>query len=1011
MNAPVNTPTGGLQPFALRDTPALIESAFPAQKVSFEAQRERKANLGQTLTGLGSYWKGRKPLILVRAIVLGSLLPQTGDPEKDLELYECLLAFDLIGLGRRAVPQGEIKPNEIARSISLDNPWDFFSYSISSNVSLDESDVANWQFPFDPEEQGVRISWRRGVTDEAKATIYTSFLRNIPTYEERSLLCKRPEEIDHDFLLAPVWPKVNEHLGHLGVSATSLPELINQLGILRYGRRPLVGDTFAGGGSIPFEAARIGCDSFASDLNPIACMLNWGNTKIIGAAPNERAEIESLQSDVVRLVDSEITTLGVEHDAQGNRAKNYIYCLETRCPETGWLIPLSPSWVLSKPRKTIAVLVPNFETKSFDIQVKSDVSASEFKNAQKGTINDGSMVYELDGRIYTTPIRTLRGDYRSPEGESLNRLRAWEKSDFKPRSDDVFQERLYAIQWITRATIYESRHETFISSVSVEDLKREAIVEQIVSASISDWQSRGWVPDMEIEAGFETTRLLRERGWTCWHHLFNPRQLLIHSLYSKHSGRPELYFPRAKALDWNSRLCHWIVDWEKTAAVFYSQSLNTFFNYGNRGFIADANARVFSAKNNLPITTNVEIKCQPAASVTTSCDLWVTDPPYADAVSYHEITEFFIAWLRKSPPAEFSGWIWDSRRALAIKGDGDDFRRNMIDAYKAMTENMPDNGMQCVMFTHQDTGVWSDMVGIFWAAGLQVVAAWYIATETSTELKKGGYVQGTVTLMLRKRQAGDRPGFKQRILPSVRAEVKNQIEQMLHLNSEAKSLMGEPVFNDADLQMAGYAAALKVLTAYTKIGDTDVTTFALRPRIRGEVTVVDEIVQEASEAANSLLVPEGLAQDTWQVIDGVQRFYLRMLDMESAGVSKLDNYQNFAKAFRVVDYARVMASMTANSASLKQPNDFTSRDLTASTEIGPTWLGALIIGIQQILKEVELKIVVQQLMEDIPEFLDVRLKLIDMARFLASKARDADIRSAAEVLADRMQNQRALGQD
>ena len=76
-----------LQPFALRDAPALIEAVFPAQKVSFEAQRERKAGAGQTLTALGSYWKGRKPLILVRSIVLGSLLPQTDDPEQDLEVF------------------------------------------------------------------------------------------------------------------------------------------------------------------------------------------------------------------------------------------------------------------------------------------------------------------------------------------------------------------------------------------------------------------------------------------------------------------------------------------------------------------------------------------------------------------------------------------------------------------------------------------------------------------------------------------------------------------------------------------------------------------------------------------------------------------------------------------------------------------------------------------------------------------------------------------------------------
>jgi hypothetical protein len=66
--------TAKLVPLALKDAPALIESVFPAQKISYEAQKERKANLGQTLTGLGSYWKGRKPLILVRAIILISLI-------------------------------------------------------------------------------------------------------------------------------------------------------------------------------------------------------------------------------------------------------------------------------------------------------------------------------------------------------------------------------------------------------------------------------------------------------------------------------------------------------------------------------------------------------------------------------------------------------------------------------------------------------------------------------------------------------------------------------------------------------------------------------------------------------------------------------------------------------------------------------------------------------------------------------------------------------------------------
>ena len=72
-------------PFSLKDAPSLIERVWPAQKISVEAQKERKAVKGQTLTALGSYWKGRKPLILVRACVLGSIVYHPpADDEKDL---------------------------------------------------------------------------------------------------------------------------------------------------------------------------------------------------------------------------------------------------------------------------------------------------------------------------------------------------------------------------------------------------------------------------------------------------------------------------------------------------------------------------------------------------------------------------------------------------------------------------------------------------------------------------------------------------------------------------------------------------------------------------------------------------------------------------------------------------------------------------------------------------------------------------------------------------------------
>jgi putative DNA methylase len=94
---------------------------------------------------------------------------------------------------------------------------------------------------------------------------------------------------------------------------------------------------------------------------------------------------------------------------------------------------------------------------------------------------------------------------------------------------------------------------------------------------------------------------------------------------------------------------------------------------------------------------------------------------------------------------------WDSRRDLAIKGKDEIFRRDMVAAYAPMSRQMPDNGIQVVMFTHQDAAVWADLGSILWAAGLRVTAAWNVVTETESTLKAGNYVQGTICLVLRKR--------------------------------------------------------------------------------------------------------------------------------------------------------------------------------------------------------------------------------------------------------------------
>jgi adenine-specific DNA methylase len=331
----------------------------------------------------------------------------------------------------------------------------------------------------------------------------------------------------------------------------------------------------------------------------------------------------------------------------------------------------------------------------------------------------------------------------------------------------------------------------------------------------------------------------------------------------------------------------------------------------------------------------------------------------------------------------------------------------MGDAYRAMAEHMLDNGLQIVMFTHQDAGVWGDMAAIMWGAGLQVAGAWYITTETTSEIKKGGYVQGTVLLILRKRR-GDEAGYKDEIVEDVRDEVARQIETMVGLNQrlEGHGRM-ENLFEDVDLQMAGYAAALRVLTNYSRIDGIDMTEEAVRPHERGQRGLVGEIIDFAVQVANEHLVPEGLSPALWEKLKGTERFYLKMLDVEAAGARKIDNYQNFAKAFRVADYRALMASTQPNAARLKTARDF-KRSEFGGSEFGQSPLRALLYALYEVEREIDVDDARAQLRDLIADYYRRRDDLVEMASYIARK-RDSLVpqeAEAARVLAARIRRER-----
>ncbi len=886
----------------MKHTPkSFIETQFPISKLSKESYKERKANYSQTLTGLGKWW-GRKPLILVRATLLGLLMPASDDPKKDREIFLKILTMDAAGLWQRktkAIPLKEIY------------------------LHLTPAERLKW-FAADTDPAAPKIA--SGVSAAEKKDLQQLVFKRL-NYDTKLTYCDRPEQMDGP--AEDAWHEIN---AHLGTTARNLTELFQQLGIKRFGHIPRVGDAFCGGGSIPFEVARLGCDAFGSDLNPVAALLTWAGLNIIGGGPEVVKQVQAAQQAVYDAVDRQITAWGIEHHEQGWRADAYLYCTETRCPECGYQVPLAPAWVIGEKTRTIARLEVDHQKQRFDILIESAVSAAALETSKNaGTIQNSYLICPNPHCGKSTPVSMLRGERNTADGRASG-LRLWENADLAPRPDDVFQERLYCIRWVETTTAGDAPTETVrhYRAPDENDWKRETRVLELLQERFSLWQEKGYIPARKIEPGDETSRLLRERGWTYWHHLFNPRALLIigqlAKIMSEFDFSPKiiaaLLLGLGKCNDWNSKLCRWDSSSanEKAAQTFYNQALNTLSTYASRGFTGLSTPWFYNIEIET-IETDKLTHANDARLINAINDIWITDPPYADAVNYHELSEFFLAWYEKHLTKLFPEWYTDSKRILAIQGKAENFRKSMVDSYRNLTRHTADDGLQVVMFTHQDASVWADLALILWASGLQVTAAWTIATETDTSLKQGNYVQGTVLLVLRK-QTSTETIFLDEIYPEVELEVQKQLAEMIRLEDNE-----DPNFGDADYQLAAYAAALRVLTKYKKIAEIDVEKELSRSsQARGQ-SLIERLIQNAVKIACDYLIPRGFDANIWKMLSAEERFYIKGLEVESHGEYRAGVYQELARGFGVREYLPLLATDKANQTRLKTPAEFATKQL------------------------------------------------------------------------------------
>ena len=121
---------------------------------------------------------------------------------------------------------------------------------------------------------------------------------------------------------------------------------------------PLVVDPFAGGGSIPLEALRLGCEAFASDLNPVACLiLKVMLEDIPRHGPGLAAELRRAGGEIREAAARELADL-YPADPDGATPIAYLWARTVRCeaPQCGAELPLLRSfWLCRKPKRKRAL--------------------------------------------------------------------------------------------------------------------------------------------------------------------------------------------------------------------------------------------------------------------------------------------------------------------------------------------------------------------------------------------------------------------------------------------------------------------------------------------------------------------------------------------------------------------------------------------------------------------------------------------------------------------------------
>ncbi|WP_322010676.1 DUF1156 domain-containing protein [Paraburkholderia sp. J12] len=592
-------------------------------------------------------------------------------------------------------------------------------------------------------------------------------------------------------------------------------------------------DPTAGGGSIPFESARLGHETYGNDLNPVAALIERATIDFpMKHGLAVQREFKRIAEEFVQRREEQLLPFFPEEPAERAIPTNYIWARTVRCPHCEGIVPLSPNWRLA-PDGTGARLHPHQGTGVGDKSRYVSFSiVSKVKEQSAGTVSAGDATCPFEDCA-----RLISGDYIKLEAQAGR-----------------MGEQLYAVVFkkkvITGYTKAGKPKEKWVRGYRAP--RAEDDVSELVQTRLAEqmpvWEALDLVPTEKVPEDINDDRPI-QYGMPLWRDMYSPRQLLGHGTAveifrelideEKAAGRWNdvvaaafcyLSFSFDKLRDYNSRMARWHVNREVMVNTFDRHDFSFKWSYAEMAPLIvglgydwaieqtakcigelvelarpDTTATpeapdLFSA----PTTSRrftpppVTLTCKSGDSLDhiadASIDAVVMDPPYYDNVMYAELSDFFYVWLKRT-----AGYIYPEffRRPLTdkeneavanpakFKGEkgakalaGRDYQHRMAAIFTEMRRVLKPDGIMTLMFTHKATGAWDALTKGLMEAGFAITASWPLNTEAegSMHIKDKSAANSTVFLVCRPlNNQGTETRYWEDVEPKVRAAVRERI--------------------------------------------------------------------------------------------------------------------------------------------------------------------------------------------------------------------------------------------